>query len=79
MLQLFLIQQGTVPLRDKEGEIAQLQNVQGAGDLLGIEQFNDLDAYPHTETGHRRRDLNQRARAFVLRHLTSAGSVTGVK
>jgi CBS domain-containing protein len=47
MYQLFVIQQGTVTLWDEEGEIAQLRDVRGAGDFLGIEQFNELDAYPY--------------------------------
>ena len=48
MWQLFVIQQGTVTLWDEAGEVAQLHDVRGAGDFLGIEQFNDVDAYPYT-------------------------------
>ena len=48
MWQLFVIQQGTVTLWDEEGEVAQLHDVRGAGDFLGIEQFNDINAYPYT-------------------------------
>ena len=47
-LQLFVIQQGTVTLWNEEGEVAQLRDVRGAGDFLGIEQFNGLDAYPYS-------------------------------
>jgi CBS domain-containing protein len=47
MFQLFVIQQGTVTLWNEEGEVAELLDVRGAGDFLGIEQFNGVDAYPY--------------------------------
>jgi CBS domain-containing protein len=37
---LFVIQQGTVSLWDETGE-ARLRDVRGAGDLLGVERYND--------------------------------------
>lgn len=48
MMQVVVIQQGTVTLWNEEGEYAALQDVRGAGDFLAIEQFNDLDAYPYS-------------------------------
>ena len=43
--QVFVIQQGTVSLWDESGGHAELRDVRGAGDLLGIERYNDA---PHT-------------------------------
>jgi CBS domain-containing protein len=43
-LQLFVIQQGTVSLWDEAGEEARLRDVRGAGDMLGVERYNDA---PH--------------------------------
>ena len=40
-LQLFVIQQGTVSLWDEAGEAARLRDVRGAGDMLGVERYND--------------------------------------
>lgn len=40
-LQLFVIQQGTVSLWDETGEEARLRDVRGAGDMLGVERYND--------------------------------------
>jgi CBS domain-containing protein len=40
-LQLFVIQQGTVSLWDESGEAARLRDVRGAGDMLGVERYND--------------------------------------
>jgi CBS domain-containing protein len=40
-LQLFVIQQGTVSLWDETGETPRLRDVRGAGDMLGIERYND--------------------------------------
>jgi CBS domain-containing protein len=37
---VFVIQQGTVSLWDERGGEAELRDVRGAGDLLGVEQFN---------------------------------------
>ena len=42
-MQVFVIQQGTVSLWDEAGAEAVLRDVRGAGDMLGIEQFNDAD------------------------------------
>jgi len=39
-VQLFVIQQGTVSLWDEAGE-ARLRDVRGAGDMLGVERYND--------------------------------------
>jgi CBS domain-containing protein len=39
-LQLFVIQQGTVSLWDEAGD-ARLRDVRGAGDMLGVERYND--------------------------------------
>ena len=38
---VFVIQQGTVSLWDERRGEAELRDVRGAGDLLGVEQFND--------------------------------------
>lgn len=43
--QIFVIQQGTVSLWDESGGRAELRDVRGPGDLLGIERYNDA---PHT-------------------------------
>jgi CBS domain-containing protein len=40
-LQVFVIQQGTVSLWDESGEEASLRDVRGAGDMLGVERYND--------------------------------------
>jgi CBS domain-containing protein len=40
-LQLFVIQQGTVSLWDEAGEAERLRDVRGAGDMLGVERYND--------------------------------------
>ena len=37
---VFVIQQGTVSLWDEQSGEAELRDVRGAGDLLGVEQFN---------------------------------------
>ena len=38
--QVFVIQQGTVSLWDETGGRAELRDVRGAGDMLGIERYN---------------------------------------
>ena len=43
-LYVFVIQQGTVTLWDETGGQAELRDVRGAGDLLGVEQFNGARA-----------------------------------
>ena len=45
---VFVIQQGTVSLWDEAGKIAVLRDVRGAGDMLGIEQFNDGSSCPYS-------------------------------
>jgi CBS domain-containing protein len=40
-LHVFVIQQGTVSLWDESGDEARLRDVRGAGDMLGIERYND--------------------------------------
>lgn len=40
-LQVFVIQQGQVSLWDESGEVPRLRDVRGAGDMLGIERYND--------------------------------------
>jgi CBS domain-containing protein len=40
-LQLFVIQQGTVSLWDETDDAARLRDVRGAGDMLGVERYND--------------------------------------
>ena len=40
-LQVFVIQQGTVSLWDESGDEARLRDVRGAGDMLGVERYND--------------------------------------
>src|SRR4051794_33758609 len=46
--QVFVIQQGTVSLWDETAAEAQLRDVRGAGDLLGIERFNGAPVSPHS-------------------------------
>jgi CBS domain-containing protein len=41
---VFVIQQGTVSLWDESGEAAKLRDVRGAGDMLGLERYNDARA-----------------------------------
>ena len=40
--QVFVLQQGTVSLWDESAEGARLRDIRGAGDMLGIERYNDL-------------------------------------
>jgi CBS domain-containing protein len=40
-VQVFVIQQGTVSLWDEAGDVARLRDVRGAGDMLGVERYND--------------------------------------
>jgi len=40
-LQVFVIQQGTVSLWDESDEMARLRDVRGAGDMLGVERYNN--------------------------------------
>jgi len=47
-MKVFVIQQGTVSLWDETGEAAVLRDVRGAGDMLGIEQFNDDGCYAYS-------------------------------
>jgi CBS domain-containing protein len=47
-MKVFVIQQGTVSLWDESGEAAVLRDVRGAGDMLGIEQFNDGGSYAYS-------------------------------
>jgi len=46
--QVLVIQQGTVSLWDERRREAQLLDVRGAGDLLGVDQFNETRSYPYT-------------------------------
>jgi CBS domain-containing protein len=46
--QIFIIQQGTVSLWDEAAEQAELRDVRGAGDMLGIERFNGAEACVHS-------------------------------
>jgi len=46
--QVFVIQQGTVSLWDESAAEAQLRDVRGAGDLLGVERFNGAPVSPHS-------------------------------
>jgi CBS domain-containing protein len=45
---VFVIQQGTVSLWDETGGRSILRDVRGAGDMLGIERYNDAPHCPHT-------------------------------
>jgi CBS domain-containing protein len=45
---VFVIQQGTVTLWDETGGHAELRDVRGAGDLLGVERFNGAKACLHS-------------------------------
>jgi CBS domain-containing protein len=47
-LQVFVIQQGTVSLWDEVGGQAQLRDIRGAGDLLGIERYSGERSCPYT-------------------------------
>jgi CBS domain-containing protein len=46
--QVFVIQQGTVSLWDEATGQAELRDVRGAGDMLGVERFNGADACVHS-------------------------------
>jgi CBS domain-containing protein len=46
-LQVFVIQQGTVSLWDERGSEAKLLDVRGAGDMLGIDQLNEVRSHPY--------------------------------
>lgn len=46
--QVFVIQQGTVSLWEEAAEEPALRDVRGAGDLLGVERFNDAPACLYT-------------------------------
>ena len=46
--QVFVIQQGTVTMWDEAGGRAELRDVRGAGDMLGIERYNDAPRCLHT-------------------------------
>ena len=45
---VFVIQQGTVSLWDESGSEGTLRDVRGAGDMLGIERYNDARACLHS-------------------------------
>jgi CBS domain-containing protein len=45
---VFVIQQGTVSLWDESAEAAKLRDVRGAGDMLGLERYNDVRATLHS-------------------------------
>lgn len=45
--QVLVIQQGTVLLWDEQGNEAKLLDVRGAGDLLGIDQMNQVASHPY--------------------------------
>ena len=47
-LHVFVIQQGTVSLWDESGGEAELRDVRGAGDMLGIERFNGARSCLHS-------------------------------
>jgi CBS domain-containing protein len=47
-LQVFVIQQGTVSLWEEAPEGAKMRDVRGAGDMLGIERYNDARSCPYT-------------------------------
>jgi CBS domain-containing protein len=42
--QVFVLQQGTVSLWDESADGARLRDIRGAGDMLGIERYNDAAA-----------------------------------
>ena len=46
--QVFVIQQGTVSLWDEAAADAELRDVRGVGDMLGVEQFNGAQACVHS-------------------------------
>ena len=45
---VFVIQQGTVSLWDERSERAELRDVRGAGDMLGVEQFAGADSISYS-------------------------------
>jgi CBS domain-containing protein len=47
-LHVFVIQQGTVSLWSESADGSKLRDVRGAGDMLGIERYNDAPACLHT-------------------------------
>jgi CBS domain-containing protein len=46
--QVFVLQQGTVSLWDESAGGAKLRDIRGAGDMLGIERYNDAPACLHS-------------------------------
>ena len=46
--QIFVIQQGTVSLWDETASQAELRDVRGAGDMLGVERFTSSTHRPPT-------------------------------
>ena len=46
--QVFVLQQGTVSLWDESADGAKLRDIRGAGDMLGIERYNDAPACLHS-------------------------------
>ena len=47
-LHIFVIQQGTITLWDEAGTYAELRDVRGVGDFIGIEQFNASRSYAYS-------------------------------
>ena len=45
---VFVIQQGTVSLWDEAGPSAELRDVRGPGDMLGLERYNDARSCAHS-------------------------------
>ena len=45
---VFVIQQGTVSLWDERSERAELRDVRGTGDMLGMEQFAGADTFTYS-------------------------------
>ena len=45
---IFVIQQGTVSVWDEAGGHAELRDILGAGDMLGVERFNDAPCCAHS-------------------------------
>ena len=43
-----MLQQGTVSLWDESADGARLRDIRGAGDMLGIERYNDAPACLHS-------------------------------
>jgi CBS domain-containing protein len=46
--EILVLQQGVATLWEDVGDISELRDVRGAGDMLGIDRFHEVSTYPYT-------------------------------